>query len=134
MRNPESLSRQRTALVEPIIVAAALIIVLSSNSGLSDTPIIDVVPEHDELAMAGHRRGFWPLDKIVSLRQFDATATDGNLVLFTAASAVDPMILLGAWPRGEPIEELMAELEWEDGGAVDGCGRSIVSESGSTQR
>ena len=57
------------------------------NPGLPDIPITDVIPEHDELAMASHGRGFWSLDNIAPLRQFDATTTDRDLVLFTPAPA-----------------------------------------------
>ena len=57
------------------------------NPGLPDIPITDVIPEHDELAMASHGRGFWSLDNIAPLRQLDATTTDRDLVLFTPAPA-----------------------------------------------
>ena len=57
------------------------------NPGLPDIPITDVIPEHDELAMASHGRGFWSLDNIAPLRQLDATTTARDLVLFTPAPA-----------------------------------------------
>ena len=57
------------------------------NPGLPDIPITDVIPEHDELAMASHGRGFWSLDNIAPLRQLDATTTLRDLVLFTPAPA-----------------------------------------------
>ena len=57
------------------------------NPGLPDIPITDVIPEHDELAMASHGRGFWSLDNIAPLRQLDATTTDRDLVLFTPVPA-----------------------------------------------
>ena len=47
----------------------------------------DVIPEHDELAMASHGRGFWSLGNIAPLRQLDATTTLRDLVLFTPAPA-----------------------------------------------
>lgn len=31
------------------------------NPGLPDMPVTDVIPEHDELAMASHGRGLWVL-------------------------------------------------------------------------
>ena len=36
--------------------------------GLPDIPVTDAVPEHDELAVASHGRGFWVLDNVGSLR------------------------------------------------------------------
>ena len=75
----------RAAPVEPATVPAALIVVLSSNSGRPDIPIIDPIPEHDELAMAGYCRGFWSRDSISPVRWLDATATDRDLVLTNPA-------------------------------------------------
>ena len=80
-------SVQRAALVEPVMLVAALITVLSSNPGLPDIPITVEIPEHDELAMASHGRGFWSLDNIAPLRQLQAGTTDRDLVLFTPAPA-----------------------------------------------
>ena len=57
------------------------------NPGLPDIPITDVIPEHDELAMASHGRGFWSLDNVAPLRQLQAGTTDRDLVLFTPATA-----------------------------------------------
>ena len=42
------------------------------NPDLPDMPITDVIPEHDELAMASHGRGFWVLDNVGPLRQAEA--------------------------------------------------------------
>ena len=40
------------------------------NPGLPDIPVTDVIPEHDELAMASHGRGFWVLDSVGPLREY----------------------------------------------------------------
>ena len=52
-----------------------------------DIPATDVIPEHDELAMASHGHGFWALDDIVPLRQWEPGTPDGDLVLFEPATA-----------------------------------------------
>ena len=41
------------------------------NPGLPDIPVTDVIPEHDELAIASHGRGFWVLDNVGPLRQWE---------------------------------------------------------------
>ena len=57
------------------------------NPGLPDIPITDVIPEHDELAMASHGRGFWSLDNVAPLRQYEPGLTERDLVLFEPAAA-----------------------------------------------
>ena len=63
------------------------------NPGLPDIPVTDVIPEHDELAMASHGRGFWVLDNVGPLRQVEAGSggapgtTERDLVLFEPAPA-----------------------------------------------
>ncbi len=57
------------------------------NPGLPDMPVTDVIPEHDELAMASHGRGFWVLDNIVPLRQWRAGMLDGDIAMFEPAPA-----------------------------------------------
>ena len=48
----------------------------------------DVIPEHDELAMASHGRGFWVLDNVGPLRQWEAGILDrGDVVMFDPAPA-----------------------------------------------
>ena len=61
------------------------------NPGLPDIPVTDVIPEHDELAMASHGRGFWVLDNVGPLRQWEGgsegvpATTERDLVLFEPA-------------------------------------------------
>ena len=57
------------------------------NPGRPDIPITDVIPEHDELAMASHGQGFWALDNITALGQPELGTTDRDLVLFDPAVA-----------------------------------------------
>jgi len=83
------------------------------NPGLPDIPITDVIPEHDELAMASHGRGFWSLDNIAPLRQLDAITTDRDLVLFDPALAYRSAngVVLSWWLKEEPESAADAKLE-----------------------
>ena len=57
------------------------------NPGLPDIPVTDVIPEHDELAMASHGRGFWVLDNVGPLREYRPGMLDGDVVMFEPAPA-----------------------------------------------
>ena len=83
------------------------------NPGLPDIPITDVIPEHDELAMASHGRGFWSLDNVAPLRQLEAGTTARDLVLFEPAAAyrsANGVVL--SWWVGDGVESAAdAKLE-----------------------
>jgi hypothetical protein len=66
------------------------------------TSVRDLIVKDDDIAVATHGRGFWILDNITPLRQFDATNQETllfkpqtamrvrwNLNTITAAAAVD---------------------------------------------
>ena len=74
------------------------------NPDLPDIPITDVIPEHDELAMASHGRGFWVLDNIAPLRQIQPGTTGRDLVLFEPAAAYRSAngVVLSWWLADEP--------------------------------
>ncbi len=76
------------------------------NPDLPDIPITDVIPEHDELAMASHGRGFWILDNVAPLRQIQPGMTDRDLVLFEPAAAYRSAngVVLSWWLADEPGE------------------------------
>ena len=57
------------------------------NPGLPDMPVTDVIPEHDELAMASHGRGFWVLDNVGPLRRYRPGILDDDIVMFDPAPA-----------------------------------------------
>ena len=83
MRDTESPSSPARGPGWPILVAVPPIIVLSSHPGLPDIPMIDPVPDHDQLAIASQDDDFRSLDRhrpAVPARC--ATATDRHLVLF----------------------------------------------------
>ena len=74
------------------------------NPDLPDIPITDVIPEHDELAMASHGRGFWILDNVAPLRQIQPGMTERDLVLFDPAAAYRSAngVVLSWWLGDEP--------------------------------
>ena len=74
------------------------------NPDLPDMPITDVIPEHDELAMASHGRGFWILDNVAPLRQLTPETTAEDLVLFDPAAAHRSAngVVLSWWLGDEP--------------------------------
>ena len=81
------------------------------NPDLPDMPITDVIPEHDELAMASHGRGFWVLDNVGPLRQAEPGMTERDLVLFEPAVAyrsANGVVL--SWWLGEGMEDGMLEI------------------------
>ena len=81
------------------------------NPDLPDMPITDVIPEHDELAMASHGRGFWVLDNVGPLRQAEPGMTERDLVLFEPAVAyrsANGVVL--SWWLGEGAEDGMLEI------------------------
>ena len=82
------------------------------NPGLPDMPVTDVIPEHDELAMASHGRGFWVLDNVGPLRQYRPGILDEGIVMFDPAPAYRSAngVVLTYWlPRDS--------MEWDFGGA-----------------
>ena len=74
------------------------------NPGFPDIPVTDVIPEHDELAMASHGRGFWILDNVAPLRQIQPGMTERDLVLFDPAAAYRSAngVVLSWWLGDEP--------------------------------
>ncbi len=92
------------------------------NPGLPDVPVTDVIPEHDELAMASHGRGFWVLDNVGPLREYRPGMLDGDLVMFEPAPAYRSANgAVVAWWAGEGLEGAEdAKLE-----VLDATGRVV---------
>jgi hypothetical protein len=81
------------------------------NPNLPDLPIVDLIVEHNELAIASHGRGFWVLDNMAPLRQATPGMTDEDFVLFEPAAAyrsANGAIL--SWWLGEEPEEAKLEI------------------------
>jgi photosystem II stability/assembly factor-like uncharacterized protein len=57
------------------------------NPGFPDLPVVDLIVEHDELAIASHGRGFWVLDNLAPLRQLEPGLTERPMTLFAPAAA-----------------------------------------------
>jgi len=84
------------------------------NPNLPDIPIVDVIPEHDELVIGTHGRGFWVLDNVAALRQATNGMTDESMKLFEPAAAFRSAsgATLSWWFKETPHE---AKLEVLDG-------------------
>jgi photosystem II stability/assembly factor-like uncharacterized protein len=81
------------------------------NPNLPDLPIVDLIVEHNELAIASHGRGFWVLDNMAPLRQAVPGMTDKEFVLFEPAAAYRAAngAVLSWWLSEEP-EEVKLEI------------------------
>lgn len=83
------------------------------NPDLPDLPIVDLIVEHNELAIASHGRGFWVLDNMAPLRQATPNMTDEALILFEPAAAYRSAngATLSWWLRDEPEEAKLEILD-----------------------
>jgi photosystem II stability/assembly factor-like uncharacterized protein len=90
---------------------------LELNPNLPDLPIVDLIVEHNELAIASHGRGFWVLDNISALRQVSPDLADREVVLFETPVAFRSGngTTLSWWFAEAPIE---AKLEILDASGV----------------
>ena len=83
------------------------------NPGLPDLPVVSLMVEHNELAIASHGRGFWVLDNIAPLRQLAPGLTGKAATLFAPADAFRSAsgAQISWWLSDEPGE---AKLEIVD--------------------
>ena len=83
------------------------------NPGLPDMPVTDVIPEHDELAMASHGRGFWVLDNVGALRQARPGLEEEDFVLFEPATAYRSAngVVISWWLKSKPEEATLDILD-----------------------
>jgi len=58
------------------------------KAGLPDLPVVDLIVEGNELAIATHGRGFWVLDDIAPLRQYSADYSRSAGVLYAPAPGI----------------------------------------------
>jgi photosystem II stability/assembly factor-like uncharacterized protein len=86
------------------------------NPGLPDVPIVSMIVEENELVVASHGRGFWILDDIAALRQWEPGITDEVVKMFDppAAYRSGPGARLSFWLGFEP-EEATIEILAMDG-------------------
>ena len=94
----------------------------------------DVIPEHDELAMASHGRGFWVLDNVGPLRDYRPGMLDGDMVMFEPAPAyrsANGAVL--TWWVGEGVAEALEGEEGAGAGARGGGGHAGDHGRGSGQ-
>ena len=94
------------------------------NPGLPDIPVTDVIPEHDELAMASHGRGFWVLDNVGALRQYRPEILDRDVVMFDPVPAYRSAngVVLTWWLPRDSMESDMGgaypQIRDEEGNVV----------------
>ncbi len=77
----------------------------SLRLNLPASSVRGLIVKDDDLAVATHGRGFWILDDITPLRQFDATTAGRDVALFKPAAAWRVRWNLSTdmpWPKDEP--------------------------------
>ncbi len=74
------------------------------NPELPDVPIVSMIVEENELVVASHGRGFWVLDDIAALRQWEPGLTDEAVKVFDppAAYRSGPGARVSFWLGAEP--------------------------------
>ncbi|MFQ5537905.1 MAG: WD40/YVTN/BNR-like repeat-containing protein [Gemmatimonadota bacterium] len=90
------------------------------NPGMPDIPIVDLIVEHNELAVASHGRGFWILDNMAPLRQLQAGTTGEDMVLFDPPAAFRSAngVTLSWWFAEEPEEARLEIADAETGEVI----------------
>ena len=93
---------------------------MSLQGNLPDTPIRDLVVTGSDVVLGTHGRGFWILDDIEPLRQWDAGTKNRTLALFGPGRAVrgvqDAVI---QYHLAEQVERVVVEITDDDGEVVD---------------
>lgn len=86
------------------------------NPGLPSIPVVDILPEHNELVIGTHGRGFWVLDNAAPLRQATPGLAGEPVVLFDPPAAFRSAggIVLSWWFAEAP-EEAKLEILSGDG-------------------
>ena len=81
------------------------------NPGLPEVPIVSMIVEENELVVASHGRGFWVLDDIAALREWEPGMTDEPVKMFSPPPAYrsGPDARLSFWLSHEPQQ---ARLEF----------------------
>lgn len=85
------------------------------NPGLPEVPIVSMIVEENELVVASHGRGFWVLDDIGPLRQWEPGVTEESVKLFDppAAYRTGPGARLSFWLSHEPAETKLEFLSMD---------------------
>jgi len=60
----------------------------SLSLNMPDVPVVDLIVESNELAIATHGRGFWILDNITPLRQNTPSVVSADIHLYTPPAAI----------------------------------------------
>ena len=93
---------------------------MSLQKNLPDTPIRDLVVKDSDVVLGTHGRGFWILDDIEPLRQWDAAVPNATLKVFEPGRAVrgvqDAVI---QYHLAEQVEKVVVEISDAAGNLVD---------------
>ena len=97
------------------------------NPGLPEVPIVSMIVEENELVVASHGRGFWVLDDIAALRQWQPGTATESLRIFDppAAYRTGPGARLSFWLVRTP-DEARLEFLTMDGDLI----RTIEAQQG----
>ncbi len=89
------------------------------EAGLPDVPVVDLIVEQNELAIATHGRGFWVLDNIAPLRQYTPgyASTAGQLFTPTPGIRSAMPVTLSWWLPRAP-QQLKLEILDSVGGVM----------------
>lgn len=76
----------------------------SLSLNLPDVPIADLIVEGNELVIGTHGRGFWVLDNIGPLRQYNPSVLAADAHLFAPPNGVrsGPTVAVSYWLKGVP--------------------------------
>jgi hypothetical protein len=85
----------------------------SLSLNLPDVPIADLIVEGNELVIGTHGRGFWVLDNIAPLRQYNAALVNAETHLFTPPNAVrsGPAVSISYWLKSAPTTAKLEILD-----------------------
>ena len=83
------------------------------NPEFPDIPVVDLMVEHNELAISSHGRGFWVLDNLAPLRQATPNMTEEDVILFDPPTAYRSAngATLSWWFKDTPEEAKLEILD-----------------------
>jgi hypothetical protein len=85
----------------------------SLSLNLPDVPIADLIVEGNELVIGTHGRGFWVLDNIAPLRQYNPEVLNATAHLFTPPNGVrsGPTVAISYWLKSVPTNAKLEILD-----------------------
>lgn len=85
----------------------------SLSLNLPDVPVADLIVEGNELVIGTHGRGFWVLDNIAPIRQYNPSLLSVDAHLFTPPKGVrsGPTVAISYWLRSAPTRAKLEILD-----------------------